>query len=128
MNSVAREKLILELEHLVRHKPAMGTLFLMARETNHMLVVTLRNGVLDLGYPHTGWLDFVGAHRFLSFCRKRGFLVRKEWWSKTRMSCASIGLVAEDATQTIAECFSSVYSVSGPFGLNIRAMGWQSTG
>jgi hypothetical protein len=128
MNSVAREKLTVELEHLLRIKPAMGTLFVMIRETNHMLVVTLQNGALKLGYPHTGWLDVFGASRFASFCRTRGFPVRKERWWKTRMSCALIGSAAEDAASIIAECFSGVYGASGPFGLNIQGMGWQSSG
>jgi hypothetical protein len=127
MNSVALEKLVLELEHLLRQQPAMGTLFITVRETNHMLVVILRNGVLDLGYPHKGRRDFFGSHRFSSFCKKRGFLLRKESWATTRMSCAPIGSIAQDAAQTIGDCFSSVYGVSGPFGLNLQGMGWCSS-
>ena len=41
------------------------------------------------------------------------------------MSCALIGSVATDAAQTIAECFSSVCHVSGPFGVNLQGFGWQ---
>jgi hypothetical protein len=33
MNSDAREKLILELEHLLQNKPVMGTLIMTVRET-----------------------------------------------------------------------------------------------
>jgi hypothetical protein len=51
MNNDAREKLILELEHLLQHKPAMGTLFMTVREMPYMLVVTLEDGVISLGYP-----------------------------------------------------------------------------
>jgi len=125
MNNDARVKLILELEHLLRHKPAMGALFMTVRETPYMLVVTQKDGMVSLGYPHMGWLDVVRAHRFASFCQARGFRVRKELWWKTRMSCALIGAGATDAAQTIAECFSSVYRVSGPFGVNLQGFGWQ---
>jgi len=78
MNNLAREKLVFELEHLLRHEPAMGTLFVMVLQTNYLLVVTLKNGVLNLGYPHAGWFDLLGARRFSTFCRRRGFLVQKE--------------------------------------------------
>src|SRR5271167_1809474 len=128
MNGIAREKLTLELEHLLRIKPAMGTLFVTVRQTNYLLVVTLHNGTIKLGYPHAGRLDLFRVRRFSSFCRMRGFSVRKELWFKTRTSCALIGLLAEDATRTIADCFSAIYGVSGPFGLNIQGMGWQSSG
>lgn len=127
MNNHAQEKLVLELEHLLRNRPAMGTLFVIVRQTKYMLVVTLKNGVLNLGYPHAGRFDFFRAHRFSSFCKTRGFLMKKERWSKTRVSCALIGSVAEDASRTIGACFSSVYGVSGPFGLDIQGMGWQSS-
>jgi hypothetical protein len=125
MNNDAREKLILELEHLLLNKPAMGTLFVTVREMPYMFVITLQDGLISLGYPHTGWIDVVRAHRFAAFCRARGFPVRKERWWKTRMSCAPIGSTAIDAAQTLVECFSSVYRVSGPFGLKFQGFGWQ---
>lgn len=128
MNSIAREKLVAELEHLLRHKPAMGTLFLVTRETNHMLIVTQENGVISLAYPYAGRLDIFRARRFTSFCKTRGLSVRTALWWKTKVSSALIGPVATDAAQTIAECFAQVYRVSGPFGLNMQGMGWQASG
>src|SRR5450756_569835 len=124
MNNNAREKLIFELEHLLLHKPAMGTLFVMVRETPHMLVITLEDGFLSLGYPRTGWLEGLRVRRFAAFCRARGFPVRKKLWWKTRMSCAPIGSTAMDAAQTVAECFTTVYRESGPFGLKLQGFGW----
>jgi hypothetical protein len=95
------------------------------RETPYILVVTLKDGAFSLDYPHTGWLDVIRAHRFASFCRRRGFPVRKEMWGKGCTSCALIGSAATDAAQTIGECFSTVYRVSGPFGVNLQGFGWR---
>ena len=127
MNNIARQKLISELEHLLMNRPVMGTLYITIAQTTDMLVVTLEKGAFSLTYPHAGRFDFVRPRRFASFCRKRGSAVTKHWWGDVRVSCALIGTSATDAAQTIAECFSNVYGASGPFGLRLQGMGWQSS-
>jgi hypothetical protein len=127
MNDIARQKLISELDHLILNKPAMGTLLITMAQTTDMLVVTLEKGAFSLAYPHTGRFDFVRPRRFARFCRERGKTVTKRRWGDVRVSCAVIGTAAADAAQTIAECFSNVYGASGPFGLGLQGMGWQSS-
>jgi hypothetical protein len=127
MNPVARDSLIRELEHLVRHGPAGGTLFITVRETSYMLVATLSDDKINLSYPHSGRFDFVRRYRFASFCKMRGFPIRTDLWGNVRVSRASISADAVEAAQGIAECFSSVYRVSGPYGLRLQGMGWQSS-
>jgi len=127
MNNIARQKLISELEHLITNKPAMGMLLITIAQTTDLLVVTLEKGAFSLAYPHTGRIDFVRSRRFAYFCRERGSAVTKHWWGDVRVSCAVIGATAADAAQTIAECFSNVYGASGPFGLRLQGMGWQSS-
>jgi hypothetical protein len=128
MNSIARQKLISELDHLIMNKPVMGTLLITMAPTTDMLVVTLENGAFRLAYPHTGKFDLVRPRRFARFCQERGSAVTRHWWGDVRVSCALIGTTAADAAQTIAECFSNVYGASGPFGLHLQGMGWQSSG
>ena len=127
MNNIAQQKLISELEHLILNQPVMGTLLITIVQTTDMLVVTLEKGAFSLAYPHTGRFDFVRSRRFARFSRERGRAVTKRWWGDVRVSCAVIGTSATDAAQTIAECFSNVYGASGPFGLNLQGMGWQSS-
>ena len=127
MNNVARQNLIAELEHLITTKPVLGTLLITKAQTTDMLVVTLEKGSFSLAYPHSGRFDFIRSRRFAYFCRKRGSTVTKHWWGDVRVSSALIGKTAADAAQTIAECFSNVYGASGPFGLRLQGMGWQSS-
>jgi hypothetical protein len=127
MNNIARQKLISELEHLIMNKPVMGMLLITIAQTSDMLVVTLEKGAFSLTYPHTGRFDWVRSRRFARFCRERGSAVTKHWWGDLRVSCALIGTTAGDAAQTIAECFSNVYGASGPFGLSLQGVGWQSS-
>jgi hypothetical protein len=105
----------------------MGTLWITIAQTTDLLVVTLENGAFNLAYPHTGRFDFVRPRRFASFCQRRGTAVTRHWWGDVRVSSAVIGTTAGDAAQTIAECFSNVYRASGPFGLRLQGMGWQSS-
>jgi hypothetical protein len=127
MNNIARQNLISELEHLIMNKPVMGTLLITIAQTTDMLVVTLEKEAFSLAYPHTGRFDFVRPRRFACLCRERGSAVTRHWWGDVRVSCAPIGTTAADAAQTIAECFSNVYGASGPFGLRLQGMGWQSS-
>jgi len=92
-----------------------------------MLVATLNDDKISLAYPHIGRFDLRRRYRFASFCRRRGFPMRTELWANVRVSRASIGADAIEAAQGIAECFSSVYRVSGPYGLRLQGMGWQSS-
>jgi hypothetical protein len=128
MNNIARQQLITNLEHLIANKPAGGTLLITRKQTIDMLVVTLEKDNLSLAFPHAGRFDFVRSRRFKSFCRKRGSVVTKRRWRNVRVSCALIGVSATDAAQIIGECFSHVYGASGPFGLSLQGMGWQSKG
>jgi len=73
MNNDARVKLILELEHLLRHKPAMGTLFMTVRETPYMLVVTQKDGMVSLGYPHMGCSTSSGRIDSPHSAKREGF-------------------------------------------------------
>jgi len=127
MNNIARQKLISELEHLLLNKPVMGTLLITIAQTTDMLVVTLEKGAFSLAYPHTGRFDFVRSRRFAIFCQKRGTAVTKRRWGNVHVSCAVIGTTAADAAHTISECLSKVYGASGPFGLRLQGMGWQSS-
>jgi hypothetical protein len=126
VNPIARENLIRELEHLLNNKPPMGTLFMMVARTPHMLVATLDGDKISLAYPHSGRLDLVRRYRFASFCRGHGFPVRRELWNPVRVSRAVIGTDAAEAAHVINECFSSVYRLSGPYGLQLQGMGWVS--
>jgi hypothetical protein len=128
MNPVARENLIRKLEHLVRHEPAGGTLFMTVARTTHMLVATLEDGEISLAYPHTGRFDFLRRYRFGSFCKARGFAMRRDLWGNVRVTRALIGADTTDAAQKIAECFIDIYRLSGPFGLHLQGMGWQTLG
>jgi hypothetical protein len=105
----------------------MGTLLITIVQTTDMLVVTLEKGAFTLAYPHTGRFDFVRSRRFAYFCRGRGIAVTKHWWGDVRVGCTVIGTSPADAAQTIAECLSNVYGASGPFGLWLQGMGWQSS-
>jgi hypothetical protein len=127
MNNITRQKLTSELEHLIMHKPVMGTLLITMAQTSDMLVVTLEKRAFNLAYPHTGRFDLVRPRRFARFCRERGTPVTKRWWGNVRVSCTLIGDTAADAAQAVAECFSNVYGASGPFGLRLQGMGWQSS-
>jgi hypothetical protein len=73
MSNDAREKLILELERLLQHKPPMGTLFITVREMPYMLIVTLEDGVIRLCYPHTGWLNSSGRIDSRPSAKHEGF-------------------------------------------------------
>src|ERR1700728_1759904 len=101
MNPISRDNLVLKLEHLIRERPVMGTLFMTVRQTPYMLVATLQLGTINLGYPHAGRFDVVRAYRFGRFCKARGFTVRRERWHTTRVSRAAIGTIATDAADTI---------------------------
>src|SRR5258705_7416369 len=128
MNPIARENLIRELEHLVRHKPAGGTLFMTVAQTPHMLVAALEQGEISLAYPHTGRFDFLRRYRFASFCKARGFATRRDTWGNVHVTRALIGVDTTDAARNIAECFTGVYRLSGAYGLQLQGMGWQSPG
>jgi hypothetical protein len=127
VNPVARENLIHELEHLVQHKPPMGTLYITVSRTICMLIAALEDDKISLAYPHTGKFDFVRRYRFASFCKARGFPMRNEIWWNVRVSRAVMSADATDAAQNIAECFSSVYRMSGPYGLRLHHMSWRSS-
>lgn len=128
MNNIARQELISELERLAVNKPVMGTLFITIAQSTDMLIVTLEKDAFRLAYPHTGRFDFVRPRRFASFCRERESPVTRLWWGDVRVSCTLIGTTANASAQAIAECFSNVYGASGPFGLHLQGMGWQSSG
>jgi hypothetical protein len=127
MNPVARENLVRELEHLVRQKPPMGTLFMKVARTTHMLIATLEQDEISLAYPHTGRFDFLRRYRFVSFCKARGLATRRATWGNVRVTCALIGADAAAAARNIAECFTDVYRLPSPYGLQFQCMGWVSS-
>ena len=104
MNNLAREKLVFELEHLLRHEPAMGTLFVMVLQTNYLLVVTLKNGVSESWLPARRLVRPAGRTSVFNLLQKAR-LFSAEGVSKTRVSRASIGSRADEAAGIIAECF-----------------------
>jgi hypothetical protein len=108
-----------------QHGGQMLMLVMTVRGTSDGLLAGIKGKVFSLDYPHAGWLDFLRAHGFASFCKSKGFQLRNETWGKERVSRAAIGSVVADAIQTIDECFSAVYDQSGPFGLDLRGIGWQ---
>jgi hypothetical protein len=125
MNNAARSDLLLALEHMQQHGDHMSMLVITVRGTSDGLLAGIKEKGFSLDYPRVGWLDFVRAHRFASFCRRRGLSLRTERWGKERVSRAAIGSITVDAVQTIDECLTAVYHHSGPFGLELRGFGWQ---
>ena len=105
----------------------MGTLYITASGTDRMLVATVENDQISLAYPHAGRFDFVRCYRFASYCKARQFQMRKELWFDIRVSRALVGADPADVAQNIADCFSHVYRMSGPYGLRLQGMGWQSS-
>jgi len=122
MNNLARAELIRELEHMQRHGTPMAMLGITVRKTQYLLIAGRDDGMFSLDYPREGWSDIIRACRFTLFCRKRGFRLRKERWRNVPVVRASIGSVPVDVAQTIAECFLTVFQVSGPFGLSLQRL------
>lgn len=125
MNPSARSELIGELEHMQRHGNTMSMLVMTVRNTSNGLIAGITAGVFSLDYPRAGWLDFARARKFASFCKQRGFLMRKEKWGSERVIRAAIGASAADAAESIDACFAAVYGERGAFGLELRGFGWQ---
>ena len=125
MNESARGDLIGELEHMQQHGSSMSMLVMTVRNTSNGLLAGVADNAFTLDYPTAGWLDFLRARRFRSFCKRRGFVTRREQWGSERVIRASIGSGSAEAAETIDACFAAVYGETGPFGLELRGFGWQ---
>ena len=125
MNSNARHELIRELTHLQSHGTRMSMLVMTVRTTANGLLAGIEGDVFSLDYPKAGWLDFIRAGRFESFCKERRLLTHRERWGRERVIRAAIGSNPVTAAETIDACFCAVYGESGPFGLELRGFGWQ---
>jgi hypothetical protein len=125
VNGTAHTDLLRELKHMQQHGGQMLMLVMIVRGTSHGLLAGIKGEVFSLDYPRAGWLDFVRARRFASFCKAKGFPLQNQTWGKERVSRAAIGSVVANAIQTIDECFSAVYNQSGQFDLDLRGFGWQ---
>jgi hypothetical protein len=127
MNESARSELIGELEHMRQHGSRMSMLVMTVRNTSNGLLAGLADDAFTLNYPVAGWLDFFRTRRFRSFCKRRGFAALRERWGGERVVRACIGSSVAGAVEAIDACFTAVYGDTGPFGLEIRGFGWQSS-
>jgi len=127
MNSTARRELIQKFDQLLEHGDSMSMLIMTVRNTSNGLMAGLAKNAISLDYPKAGWLDIARTRKFKAFCKARGFEVQSVLWGKERVFRATVGSDSSAAADVVDACFGVVYGESGPFGLELRGFGWQSS-
>jgi hypothetical protein len=128
MHPKSKEELITQLRQMRELGTTLDMLTMTVKTTSHGMIAGVVDRELKLDYPHAGWLDIIRLYRFLSFCRCHNLSVTKERWGRERIYRTSIGTDPVAASSIIDKCFKQVFNHSGPYGLELRHLGWQSSG